>query len=187
MIVALVILVLLTIIGISATSTTDIETQIAGNEKFQKIAFSDADSGIQITAKLISSILDAQTQPEIGSVKYLKPGSLTEADDADSVLARIMGYTTNNAGAILSSFTTPEVTYKLGTSDSASVDIERTRTENLAGGSAGYGEGYGGIGEGSSGGVAIYYAIDSAGSGPAKSKSEIAADYKKVVGVAGGL
>jgi len=44
LVVALLILVILTIIGISATTTTDIETQIAGNEKFQKIAFYAAEA-----------------------------------------------------------------------------------------------------------------------------------------------
>lgn len=44
LVVALLILVILTIIGISATTTTNIETQIAGNEKFQKIAFYAAEA-----------------------------------------------------------------------------------------------------------------------------------------------
>ena len=44
LVVALLILVLLTIIGIAATTTTDIETQIAGNERNQKIAFYAAEA-----------------------------------------------------------------------------------------------------------------------------------------------
>lgn len=44
LLVALIMLALLSLIGIAATRTTSMELQIAGNEKFQKIAFYTADS-----------------------------------------------------------------------------------------------------------------------------------------------
>lgn len=45
MIVALLILILLTLMGISATTTTNIEMQVAGNGKFHKMAFYAAEAG----------------------------------------------------------------------------------------------------------------------------------------------
>lgn len=45
LVVALVILVLLTVIGISASRTTNTELLIAGNEKLHKIAFYSAEAG----------------------------------------------------------------------------------------------------------------------------------------------
>ena len=47
LVIALVILVFITIIGISATTTTDIELQIASNEKTRKIVLYAADAGIE--------------------------------------------------------------------------------------------------------------------------------------------
>lgn len=46
-------LVLLTLIGISATTTSNIETQIAGNEKFYKTAFFAADGGTEAGRELL--------------------------------------------------------------------------------------------------------------------------------------
>jgi len=176
MIVALVILVLLTIIGISATSTTNIETQIAGNEKFQKIAFYTADSGVPTSAKLISTIMDSQSQPALTAVTYAEVEDVTEP-----LLGQIMGYEPYDNGS-------RDVTFTFSSNTTASADIERTGTEVLAGGGVEFGSGAEGVGGGTAGGgVAIFYDIDSEGNGPSNSKSGIIADYRKIIGVAGGL
>jgi hypothetical protein len=172
LVVALVILVLLTIIGISATTTTNIETQIAGNEKSQKIAFYSADSGIPSTAKLISIIMDAQAEPDLGA-------AIEYQGDEGVLLDQIMGYEAYDDGL--------DVRFLLGATW-AETDIERTRTEPLAGGGVEFAAGAEGVGAGTAGGgVAIFYDIDSRGVGPSNSQSNIVADYRKVVGVVGGL
>jgi len=174
LIVALLILVLLTVIGISATSTTNIETQIAGNDKFQKIAFNNADSGINPTAKVISAILTNQSEPAFTKITYLTDDGDTGADG--SLFREIMGYKDHESNwdirFILDSY-------------QVNVDINRTGVRNLAGGAVEFGSGAEGVGAGS-GGVAIFYNIDSTGDGPANSRSNIAADYRKVVGATGG-
>jgi hypothetical protein len=53
LIVALMIVVLLTIIGISASTTSTIDIQIAGNEKLYKIAFYAADGGTELAHELL--------------------------------------------------------------------------------------------------------------------------------------
>lgn len=176
-IVALVILVLLTIIGVSATSTTNIETQIAGNEKVQKIAFYTADSGVPTSAKLISAIMDTQTQPTLSGVTYASVEGVTYP-----LLRQVMGYDPYDGGV------NSDVTFTFSSNTAASADIERTGTEVLAGGGVEFGSGAEGVGGGAAGGgVAIFYDIDSLGNGPANSQSNIVADYRKVVGVVGGL
>jgi hypothetical protein len=67
------------------------------------------------------------------------------------------------------------------------VDVDRIGEENLAGTSTEFASGAEGVGAGSSGGVAIYYGIDSHGQGPVTSESNVSGVYKKVVGIAGGL
>ena len=53
LVVAMVVLVLLTIIGISATNMTNVELQIAGNDKVHKTTFYRADGGTEIGMLMI--------------------------------------------------------------------------------------------------------------------------------------
>jgi len=179
LIVALLILVFLTIIGISATTTTNIEIQIAGNEKFHKIAFYHADSGVYTTPKLISACIDSGAEINIGSgttepdIEYITGSSSTlfyrqvmypdEYDEGDK-----------------------DIQFTLG-GNNIQVDVENSGSKNLAGGGVEFAAGAEGIGAGSGGGVAIYYKMDSSGDGPANSISNVSAVYRKVVGVSGGL
>lgn len=180
LVVALLILVLLTIIGIAATSTTNIETQIAGNEKSQKIAFYNADSGVYPTAKVIGTILDRQAEPtdaQLDPIVYLQNDGITEGADG-TLFRELMGYDDYESAEDIE-FTLDS--YRVG------VDIERTGSRYVAGGGVEFASGAEGIGVGSGGGIAIYYEMNSTGDGPANSQSNIAADYRKVIGVPGGL
>jgi hypothetical protein len=71
--------------------------------------------------------------------------------------------------------------------DTIEVDIRRSRTQHAAGGGVEFASGAEGIGVGSTGGVEIYYALDSTGSGPRQSAANILAEYRKVLGMPGGL
>jgi hypothetical protein len=184
LIVALLILVLLTIIGISATTTTNIETQIAGNDKFHKIAFNNADSGIFPTAKVISDIMDHQIEPdedELSPIVYLQNNG-DEGPPDGTLFRELMGYDEdpgnpdNGADDIRFDLDGYEV----------NVNINRTGVMNIAGGATEFASGAEGIGVGA-GGVAVMYNLDSVGEGPVNSQANIAADYRKVVNVFGGL
>ena len=56
LIMALVLMVVLTIIGIAVTKTSKTEVQLAGNEKYYKEAFYNADSGISFIVATAPSI-----------------------------------------------------------------------------------------------------------------------------------
>ena len=58
LVVALIMLVLLTVIGISASTTSTIEIRIAGNEKFHKMAFYAADGGTEAGAELLEQSIE---------------------------------------------------------------------------------------------------------------------------------
>lgn len=170
LVVALLILVFLTLIGISATTTTKIEIQIAGNEKASKMAFYNADSGTYSTPKLIRSCVADNLQPVDPEITYLAA--------APAFYRQVWGYDAyNNAD---------DFQYTLGNYN-VRVDVKRDRLEHLAGGMLEFGSGAEGIGGGTSGGVAIIYAMDSKGQGPRASEAEIIAEYRLVPGVAGGL
>jgi Tfp pilus assembly protein PilX len=70
-VIALLILVVLTILGVAATITSRTEVQIAGNDRFRIIAFENADSGVYTTPKVISACIDNNTEQAFASVTYL--------------------------------------------------------------------------------------------------------------------
>ena len=170
MVVALIIMVILSLIGISAATTTEIELQIAGNEKFHRIAFHHADSGVFSTPKLISESFDNGAEPTGSGINYL--------GTSGTFYREIMGFDPHDVDK--------DLKITLGGFD-VEVDVERIKEENLAGTSTEFASGAEGVGAGSSGGVAIYYGIDSHGQGPVTSVSNVSGVYRKVVGVAGGL
>jgi len=178
---ALIILVVLTIVGISATNTSTIELQIASNDHFYKIAFYNADSGIYGTPKLISNAINNSSEPVVGA----NPGSIAQGIDylpddgtyeADTFYRQIVGYDAYDGGANDITFT-PSI--------SVEVDVQRLWQQSIAGGGAEFGSGAAGIG--TAGSVAIFYGMGADGSGPRNSVSNLMAQYRKVVGMPGGL
>lgn len=178
---ALIILVVLTLIGISASSTSVVELQIASNDHFYKIAFYNADSGIYGTPKLISNAINNSSEPVVGA----NPGSIAQGIDylpddgtyvADTFYRQVLGYDAYDGGA-------NDVTF--ASSISVEVDVERLGQQSIAGGGAEFLSGASGIGI--AGSVAIFYGMDADGSGPRNSISNLMAQYRKVVGMPGGL
>lgn len=176
LIVALFVLILLTIIGISATNTSIIDLQIAANDKAYKIAFYNADSGVYTTPKLISRTIDAGAQitgSDLGNISYLS----RPTGDTTDFFRQVMGYDAYDNGTL-------DIQFTLG-SNNVNVDVNRTGQQTLVGGGAEFASGAEGIGGGAS--VAVYFDMDSFGSGPYNANSNVGAVYRKVVGVPGGL
>jgi hypothetical protein len=169
-VIALLILVVLTILGVGASITTGIELQIAGNHKFHLIAFENADSGVYVTPKLISTCLDNNDEQSFSDVTYL--GS------AGTFYRELMGFDAYDASR--------DVRFVV-TGFNVDVDVSRLGVQYNTGSGVEFGSGAEGIGVGSSGGVSILYDIDSLGSGPSSSVANVSGVYRKVVGVPGGL
>ena len=170
LVVVLLFLVLLTIIGISASTTSEIELNIAANQKTHMIAFNNADSGIYANPKLISACIEGGSDQAVAGFTYLGAGG--------TFYREIMGFDPWDAAR--------DTRLTLG-GFNVDVDVNRTGVQHLAGGGVEFASGAEGIGVGSAGGVAIFYAMDSLGDGPASSVSDIGGVYRKVIGVAGGL
>lgn len=170
LVIGLIMLAFLTIIGIAATRTSQIEIQVAGNDEYHKIAFYSSDSGIYTTPKLISAAIDS------GAVQNVASGSYTPSDG--SFYREVLGFDAWDSAT--------DIQFIMG-GYHADVDVNRTGQKSLPGGGAEFASGAEGIGVGSAGGVAIFYDVDSFGTGPNSALSRITAVYRKVVGVAGGL
>jgi len=178
LVVALMILVILTLLGISATTSTDIELRIAGNERNYKMTFFQADSGIYATPKVISACVDVDSK-WLDDNKELKITSIQAlGSNPDDLYMEIIGLKTYDSG--------PDLQYSLNNYP-VKVDIKRTGVENVAGGAVEFASGAQGIGGGSAGGIALLYDLDSTGEGPAAAVATISAVYRKMIGIPGGL
>lgn len=177
---AILILVIVTLVGLSAMDTTTVELQIAGNDQRHRIAFYNADSGVYGTPKIISRIVDTSDPVGLsGEADSIAAGATWDATtDQDIFFDQVMGYDPYDP--------TQDIVMGQG-GFSTQVDVERVRSRVLAGGGAEFASGAEGIGVGASGGVAVYYELDSWGQSTRRAASNVIADYRKVVGVAGGL
>jgi len=171
MVIALLVLAILTLIGASIATTARVEVQIAGNERFHKIAFHLADSGTMVGAKVISTCLECASQVDLGEhVTYL--------GDDGTFYRELMGYAPHDADKDLRFALNPYT---------VDVDVRRIGQVNLAGRGSEFASGAEGVGVGSTGGVAILYEVDSQAPGPSASLSNVSAIYRKIVGLSGGL
>jgi len=180
----LLILVVLTLIGISTTNTTRVELQIAANDQFSKIAFFNADSGLYGAPKLVSAVVNTSAVvPVAAAVGSVAPGVDYEPPTTGlTFFQQIMGYSAYDGG-------TADLNFGLG-GITTLVDVRRDRQENIVGGSAEFASGAEGIGAGSTGGVALFYDMLANAQGPpaySPSISQLGGEYRKVVGLAGGL
>lgn len=93
LILALLMLVMLTVIGISASTISSIELQVAGNEKFYKVAFFAADGGTEAGAELLEQNIEVRQFP---TEPYTLPGSTVTVADSNFWSQEIVP-TTNTA------------------------------------------------------------------------------------------
>jgi hypothetical protein len=170
MVIALLVLVILTLIGTTIATTTKVEIQIAGNERFHKIAFHLADSGTMVAPKVISTCLEQSNEENITGVTYL--------GTSGTFYRELMGYAPHD--------TDRDLRFALS-GYSVDVDVRRIGQVNLAGRGSEFASGAEGVGVGSTGGVAILYEVDSQAPGPSASLSNVSAIYRKIVGLSGGL
>lgn len=194
MILTLLILVTLSLIVISASNRTITETLIVSYDRFHKIAFRAADSGIYITPKLISETLNAKATPgtlteesrTYGGFTYLYDGLLDYDTTAFTLYRELAGFTSAGSQTHSAQYegNPADLWFTVGGTTTASVDITRVRSRNMVGGGAEFAAETDGSGVRMQG---IYYAIDAYGNGPRESVSNLGALYLKVLGTAGGL
>ena len=83
LVVALLMLVVLTLIGISASTTTTFELQISGNDKLYKMAFYQADGGTEAGAELIEQNIEERDWNKVDGSGDLDPTTGTTIDDSN--------------------------------------------------------------------------------------------------------
>ena len=168
--IALLIMLALALIGAAAMITSTMELDIARNERLAKESFYMADGGTTLSPILIEEAVEARALPAMGEVTI-------DADFLDELLGYPTADDTPNSN--------PDIHTEVN-SKNIDVDVDRIATQVLAGGAAEFAGGYEGIGGGgASGGIAIFYRIDSQGSAAGTSRALIETYYRKVVNIAG--
>ena len=171
LLVAVLILLLCTIIGIAATNTSTIEIQISGNDKFHKIAFYGADSGVYTVPKLISPIIDVKGDPYPLSSAF----TLSDTSATDAFYKKLA----------FGSIPYPHIKFDVGNDNHVKVIVEKLRSTNLVGGGVEFAAASEGAGVGGMKG--IFYGLDSVCTRLQNSRSNVGAQYLKVTSAAGGM
>lgn len=146
--VTMMILLILTVLGVAAISTTTSELRIAANAKFQTLCFYGADGGARMYEPILKSALYNRTLTVAPPV--------TDPNLLNELLQR-----SPNDGATDDAINSPDLSTTVG-GMTVGVDIDVVSPVMLAGGSAEFASGYEGIGASlASGGSAEEYQVTS--------------------------
>jgi hypothetical protein len=177
---ALMLMLVLTIIGSSATMTSQVDLKISGNTKVIRTSFYVADGGIMLSPKVISRIITDRALPSAAQTPLITYDPV--------LLKKIMGFAMDSAYQSADAATT-DISMDQGTLGNMAIDITRTATHYLSGGGVEFAAGTEGVGVGGTASAAIIYNLASrgtVGASPKTTQSDIVALYRKVAGVAGG-
>ncbi|MCK5341329.1 MAG: pilus assembly PilX N-terminal domain-containing protein [Desulfobulbaceae bacterium] len=207
---AIMVLLILVVLGISATNTTILETQIAGNEKVGKITFYEADGGTEIGSELLEQNISCPTG--FGDIDKDTDG--VNGDDYDFIGTHAvtgnpyadLGYDSNMQITVLdlgfwdkgkSDINTPPVSDNdnnrdffypagyTGTDPHTNITVGGD-TEFGVGGAMQQAAGYEGIGKGAAGsGASILYDVFSQAIGDNNSESCLCSAWRHVIGQEG--
>ena len=186
---ALVLMMVLTIIGSSATLTSQIDLKLSGNTKVIRTSFYVADGGIMLSPKVISQIITDRDLPTAKQTPLINYDDWKESVDDDPVLLKkIMGFAMDSDYQD-EDLNATDVSMDQGTLGSMAVDLTRVATRYLSGGGVEFAAGTEGVGVSGAASTAIIYKLDSwgtVGTAPKTTSSNIVAQYRKVAGVSGG-
>lgn len=157
LIIAVIILLILTVVGIYAVTTSTLETKIAGSERVLQEAFQAADGGIGYGRHVINLFLTEQ-DPDL-------PQHATVEPTEDDFRKEILGEVTSGS---------PYVEAEIGKCDMR-IAVDRIKAEEPPGFSGEFGA------PASEKKTTIYYFIDSQSTGIAGARSQVQATYRRLL------
>lgn len=167
------IMMVLTIVGIMASTTTQMELMISGNDKVAKSAFFRADSGIFTAPKVVRETLS--TGPTL-DIRTMKINDLPVGDSQLPFYRELMGF----------SATAGNINFDQGEGN-IDADILRSGETPLVGDSTEFASGFDAGGGGGGMAVGLLYTITSTGTAPGNAVSQLEAVYRFIPGRPGGL
>jgi Tfp pilus assembly protein PilX len=171
LVVALLALLVITVLGVLALSTSTTEVMIAGNTRLREINFTGAQSGLEIS------------DPAIRYLVYNQPTSQATCSNYSTIV--------NNCASLATELRTgpnfnsdscknnPNLQLTLGTM-TVSVDIDRMFSAPCEGSATEFASGYEGVGMGGSGGTCAYYRVNSMSTEAVGSENVVGGVYRYV-------
>ena len=172
LVVALVLMIALIMMGSLAVMITITERNISRNHKMAKEAFYLADSGYPLAVKIIDDITHDN--------KTFYPGFIIEGNLSNEVMGYFKGNTDLNDADTDSPRNSPDVKTNL-LKQSIYIDIDRTSTTLLCGGSAEFGSGSEGAGFGGKASKKMLFKINSQGRVQGGALSNVIAVYRNIL------
>lgn len=180
LLISMLVLLILTIIGIQALDTTDIELSVAANDRTYKEALNAADGGSYVAIKVVSQALNESGSPTLTApLTYIANDGSTDSNppSPDTFYLELLGvnaYESEN-----------DLAFPVSPTTNAVADVEPLGVVNLAGGGAEFASSYSGVG--ASGPKGARYGIRVRTTAPNNSRAQVYVQYMKALGVAGGL
>lgn len=172
MVVAVFVTLALAVLGALASMLTDVELDIARNDRFGKEAFFVSDAGIPIAGR---AVRDIAINEGINTADY--PGITFDANLLNEVRNYYAGNTSLNDKTTDTSTHNPDLTMSV-LERNVSVDVDWRVRKVGPGGSILFAMGYEGIGaDRSHGGVKFYYDVNSTGFAPGNVAGRVGAVY----------
>ena len=172
LVVAVFITLALVVLGSLASLMTDVELDIARNDRFGKEAFFIADAGLPFSERIIR---DTALNEGVNPSNY--PGITIDSKLLNEVRNYYEGNTSENDKTIDTTTNDPDLQATVAGRD-VSVDIDWRVKKVGPGGSLLFAMGYEGIGaDRSHGGVKFYYDVESLGEAPGNVTSRLGAVY----------
>lgn len=176
----LVVLVMLTVIGITGTTTTSVELQIAANDKFGKMAFQLADGAAEVATELLEQNIEYRGFSS-SSVGNTGAASIYYADGTDNSL----DFYANEEESTASANVPTGGNYDIKVTSSGVGDAYTRVYGNaqLSTGSAlQLSAGYEGKGKGiAGGGASVVYDVRSLAEGPSNSRARVLKRWRHVL------
>ncbi|MBI5050263.1 MAG: hypothetical protein HZC11_05160 [Nitrospirae bacterium] len=171
LILSLLLLLVATVVGIAALSTSTTNVMIAGNQRLSEINFSAADGGVSVSVPII------ETTAYDRAVSSLYTSYVISGDFDDE----ISGVSPRDSDTASGS---PDLQFTLGSGVSAvtvSIDVDYLYSGYSAGSAIEFASGYEGLGKGAgAGGTEVYYSMNSVAAGTVGSESAVYAIYRYV-------
>jgi Tfp pilus assembly protein PilX len=160
LITVLLLLLVLTIVGMSAINTSTVENMLSGNIRLRETNFSMADAGIELSTAVIERAVTAQDVQGFSNIVD------------DPTLPTELRSTAFDPDA------NTDVSYS---SDNHSVDVDIDKMYNIWGNDAiEFAAGYEGLGKGGASGFKVFYRINASSSGLASSEAEVGSIYQYI-------
>ena len=167
---ALMMLLLLTVIGISALTNTDLETSIAGNHKAYKMTFYAADAGNEISKELIEQAIDGRWQNDATGTRPV--GQVTVKEEAF--------WLKTDLGTTQPDSTNYDATLDFGRG--STYMVFGANTELSSGGAVQMAAGYEGVGKGAAGGGAqLIYDTRSLHEGVSRGRAQVKGQWRHLL------